>query len=123
MLEFFYIIMYTIKRCLIYPGVAKFGIALGSGPRGRGFKSRHSDHQAEPGRMFAFGLIFCFTTLPAVLVLRLITAEIYVGSHPYNETVKYFFIVSFHKITPLLVSGVILWLEKVGTSQVIAVEI
>ena len=43
MLEFFYIIMYTIKRCLIYPGVAKFGIALGSGPRGRGFKSRHSD--------------------------------------------------------------------------------
>ena len=45
MLEFFYIIMYTIKRCLIYPGVAKFGIALGSGPRGRGFKSRHSDHK------------------------------------------------------------------------------
>ena len=26
------------------PGVAKFGIALGSGPRGHGFKSRHSDH-------------------------------------------------------------------------------
>lgn len=26
-------------------GVAKFGIALGSGPRGRGFKSRHSDHR------------------------------------------------------------------------------
>ena len=26
-----------------YPGVAKLGIALGSGPRGRGFKSRHSD--------------------------------------------------------------------------------
>ena len=25
-------------------GVAKFGIALGSGPRGHGFKSRHSDH-------------------------------------------------------------------------------
>ena len=25
------------------PGVAKLGIALGSGPRGRGFKSRHSD--------------------------------------------------------------------------------
>ena len=24
--------------------MAKFGIALGSGPRGRGFKSRHSDH-------------------------------------------------------------------------------
>lgn len=26
------------------PGVAKLGIALGSGPRDRGFKSRHSDH-------------------------------------------------------------------------------
>ena len=29
----------------LYPGVAKLGIALGSGPRGRGFKSRHSDHE------------------------------------------------------------------------------
>ena len=28
----------------LFRGVAKFGIALGSGPRGRGFKSRHSDH-------------------------------------------------------------------------------
>ena len=28
-----------------YPGVAKFGIALGSGPRGRGFESRHSDQK------------------------------------------------------------------------------
>ena len=27
-------------------GVAKFGIALGSGPRGHGFESRHSDHIA-----------------------------------------------------------------------------
>ena len=37
--------------------MAKFGIALGSGPRGRGFKSRHSDHckTAEKGR---FSLIF-----------------------------------------------------------------
>ena len=26
-------------------GVAQFGRALGSGPRGRGFKSRHSDHR------------------------------------------------------------------------------
>ena len=45
MLEFLLMIMYTNMRCLIYPGVAKFGIALGSGPRGRGFKSRHSDHE------------------------------------------------------------------------------
>ncbi len=27
-----------------FRGVAKLGIALGSGPRGRGFESRHSDH-------------------------------------------------------------------------------
>ncbi len=26
-------------------GVAQFGSALGSGPRGRGFESRHSDHK------------------------------------------------------------------------------
>ena len=30
----------------LHPGVAKLGIALGSGPRDRGFKSRHSDHVA-----------------------------------------------------------------------------
>ena len=28
-----------------FRGVAKFGIALGSGPRGHGFESRHSDHE------------------------------------------------------------------------------
>ena len=28
--------------------VAKFGIALGSGPRGPGFKSQHSDHKKAP---------------------------------------------------------------------------
>ena len=28
---------------IIRRGVAKFGIALGSGPRGPGFESRHSD--------------------------------------------------------------------------------
>ena len=28
-------------------GVAKFGIALGSGPRGRGFESRHSDQNPQ----------------------------------------------------------------------------
>ena len=33
--------------------MAKFGIALGSGPRGRGFESRHSDH-----RQVLFGLAF-----------------------------------------------------------------
>ena len=29
-----------------HPGVAKLGIALGSGPRDRGFKSRRSDHES-----------------------------------------------------------------------------
>ena len=33
----------------IYRGVAKFGIALGSGPRGPGFKSPHSDHDSKTG--------------------------------------------------------------------------
>ena len=28
-----------------YRGVAKLGIALGSGPRGQGFESPHSDHK------------------------------------------------------------------------------
>ena len=27
--------------------MAKFGIALGSGPRGRGFESRHSDQNPQ----------------------------------------------------------------------------
>ena len=30
---------------LLFRGVAQFGRALGSGPRGHGFKSRHSDHR------------------------------------------------------------------------------
>ena len=51
MLEFLLFIMYTNMRCVIYPGVAKFGIALGSGPRGRGFKSRHSDHKRALKKM------------------------------------------------------------------------
>ena len=37
--------MLTKKQVIIkFPGVAKLGIALGSGPRDRGFKSRRSDH-------------------------------------------------------------------------------
>ena len=34
------------RRSLCDRGVAQFGSALGSGPRGRGFKSRHLDHVA-----------------------------------------------------------------------------
>ena len=31
----------------VHPGVAKLGIALGSGPRGLGFESRYSDHRKQ----------------------------------------------------------------------------
>ncbi len=31
---------------LVYRGMAKFGIALGSGPRGRGFESPYSDQKS-----------------------------------------------------------------------------
>ena len=40
-----------------YPGVAKFGIALDWGSRGRGFKSRHSD-QKIPETMRFQGFFF-----------------------------------------------------------------
>ena len=39
-LDILELILYNISS---YRGVAKFGIALGSGPRGLGFESRHSD--------------------------------------------------------------------------------
>ena len=32
--------------CMAYPGVAKFGIALEWGSRGRWFESSHSDHES-----------------------------------------------------------------------------
>lgn len=41
--------------------VAQFGRALCSGRRGRVFKSRHPDHQSEPGRNSRSGLSFYFT--------------------------------------------------------------
>lgn len=40
--------------------VAQFGRALCSGRRGRVFKSRHPDHQTEPGRNSRSGLSFLF---------------------------------------------------------------
>ena len=43
-----FIIAFVIQHAVVhrqYRGVAKFGIALGSGPRGLGFKSRHSDQK------------------------------------------------------------------------------
>ena len=44
-------IHYNISR---YRGVAKFGIALGSGPRGLGFESRHSDQIRKSTRWVDF---------------------------------------------------------------------
>ena len=44
----------SIKRGLrsalvpFFRGVAQFGSAFGSGPKGRGFKSRRPDHQKTP---------------------------------------------------------------------------
>ena len=40
-LQFFYKVWSSIP----HPGVAQFGSVLDWGSRGRGFKSRHSDHQ------------------------------------------------------------------------------
>ena len=45
-----------------FRGVAKFGIALGSGPRGRGFESRHSDHRKSLEKPMFFGL-FLFSEM------------------------------------------------------------
>lgn len=45
-----------------FRGVAKLGIALGSGPRGPGFESRHSDHR--PLGFFGNPRVFsCFPSL------------------------------------------------------------
>ena len=40
---------------LIYRGVAQFGRALGSGPRGRVFKSHHSDQYKCPETVYSCG--------------------------------------------------------------------
>ena len=37
--------LWRLQLYRFHRGVAKFGIALGSGPRGLGFESRHSDHR------------------------------------------------------------------------------
>ena len=43
-----------------YPGVAKFGIALEWGSRGRGFESRHSDQNGVKLRFYpVFFFLFC----------------------------------------------------------------
>ncbi len=47
-----------------YRGVAKFGIALGSGPRGLGFKSPHSDHYKKTADFCS--AVFCYIRINAV---------------------------------------------------------
>ena len=57
---------------MLDPGVAKLGIALGSGPRGRGFKSRHSDQ--NPSKSFDFdGFFFIFDWHFALKVVFLLS--------------------------------------------------
>ena len=46
---------YNIIR---YRGMAKFGIALGSGPRGLGFESRYSDQEKSPFCLLTKGTFF-----------------------------------------------------------------
>ena len=41
-----------------FRGVAQFGRALGSGPRGRVFKSHHSDQQKRPETVYSCGFRF-----------------------------------------------------------------
>ena len=47
------VIYMRFMGCDIYPGVAKFGIALDWGSRGRRFKSCHSDQLALTKKMQA----------------------------------------------------------------------
>ena len=46
--------IFEVHRAVSYPGVAKFGIALDWGSRGRRFKSCHSDHR-KPLKSKGFG--------------------------------------------------------------------
>ena len=53
---------------MVHPGVAKFGIALEWGSRGRWFESSHSDHLMIIRTLFskwetAFGFIICIENI------------------------------------------------------------
>ena len=57
--------------------MAKFGIALGSGPRGLGFKSRHSDHIERQQRILrCCRSVFSFCRAPVPQVPDLLFAGI-----------------------------------------------
>ena len=49
--------------------MAKFGIALGSGPRGLGFESRYSDHE-KALEMYVSGAFFHFLPMYIYIFLR-----------------------------------------------------
>ena len=54
-----------VFRSNFFPGVAQFGSVLDWGSRGRGFKSRHSDHQitefSDSVFFYIFAEPFCVT--------------------------------------------------------------
>ena len=61
--------------------MAKFGIALGSGPRGLGFESRHSDQKEKGcyGSPFLFGLVGIRKTDPNKVRVRISPADCFLG--------------------------------------------
>ena len=55
---------------LIIRGVAQLGRVLGSGPRGRGFESRHSDHQREDDAIVVFSFLFCVSSMYVIIFIE-----------------------------------------------------
>ena len=55
--------------------MAKFGIALGSGPRGLGFESRYSDHR-KALEMYVFGAFSYFLGTSAYISLRQVNKKV-----------------------------------------------
>ncbi len=55
-----------LKITIKYLGVAQFGRALGSGPRGRRFKSSHSDHKNQGILTIPWFLLYACKVKPAV---------------------------------------------------------
>ena len=69
MLAFFGMVCYhtqAIERRKQNPGVAKFGIALEWGSRGRWFESSHSDHKELKGNAFQLFIFFFEQSKPVV---------------------------------------------------------
>ena len=71
-------ILTALEERALYPGVAKFGIALDWGSRGRRFKSCHSDHRKSlKSKGFGgFSLLFLLKWLPQLDHFRRIRTKI-----------------------------------------------